>query len=253
VEVDTMFKIAILIPTTSNRRDAWKSITDSYLFNVAYPNILETRDEEHHYIFYIGYDKNDRIFSKPQEQQKVKDMEQQKVKIHFIEFKNIQKGHVTKMWNVLFKSAYDDGCDYFYQCGDDIKIDKKGWVNESIGILQQHKNIGIAGPKNTSSGLLLTQVLVSRVHMELFGWFFPEEIINWCCDDWYLYVYSPTFCFPLKNYFVSNNGGTPRYTIHNDIAFEKDLYNSVMTLRTKIVRDMVPIHKQKIIEYFNTH
>lgn len=24
------------------------------------------------------------------------------------------------MWNVLFQNAYDDSCDYLYQCGDDI-------------------------------------------------------------------------------------------------------------------------------------
>ena len=29
------------------------------------------------------------------------------------------------MWNVLFKQAYDDGCDYFYQCGDDIEFKTK--------------------------------------------------------------------------------------------------------------------------------
>ncbi len=42
--------------------------------------------------------------------------------------KNIKKGHLTAMWNRLFKKAYQEGCDYFYQCGDDIQFLDKGWV-----------------------------------------------------------------------------------------------------------------------------
>ena len=33
------------------------------------------------------------------------------------------------MWNILFKKAYNDNCDYFYQCGDDILFKTKGWNN----------------------------------------------------------------------------------------------------------------------------
>ena len=29
--------------------------------------------------------------------------------------KNIKKGHLTVMWNVLFQKAYDEGCEYFFQ------------------------------------------------------------------------------------------------------------------------------------------
>ena len=25
----------------------------------------------------------------------------------------------AKMWNLAFKEAYNDNCDYFFQCGDD--------------------------------------------------------------------------------------------------------------------------------------
>ena len=55
-------------------------------------------------------------------------------------------------------------------------------------------------------------------HLELFGYYFPIEIINWFCDDWYNDVYKKIGHFyPLKNHFCANVGGSPRYNINNEI------------------------------------
>ena len=123
------------------------------------------------------------------------------INIQFISSKGISKGWVTKMWNKAFKKAYNDGCDYFYQCGDDIEFLDKGWVNKSIRVLLARKNIGVTGPIDWGRELfkqkhkceqkfLLTQTFVSRKHMDFFGFYFPEEIKNWYCDDWMTYVYA---------------------------------------------------------------
>ena len=100
-------------------------------------------------------------------------------------------------WNIIFLKAYQDSCDYFYQCGDDINFKTSGWINDSISILEQHNNIGLTGPINNNN-YILTQAFVSRKHMEIFGYFFPENIINWGCDDWYNFVYKPDYFFPLS-------------------------------------------------------
>ena len=34
------------------------------------------------------------------------------------------------MWNHLFHNAYEDNCDYFFQCGDDIMFTTKNWVKD---------------------------------------------------------------------------------------------------------------------------
>ena len=52
------------------------------------------------------------------------------IDLKFITSSGIEKGWVTKMWNRAFKMAYDDGCDYFYQCGDDMQFKTKGWIND---------------------------------------------------------------------------------------------------------------------------
>ena len=64
------------------------------------------------------------------------------IEFKFITFdKNVEKGHVTKMWNIVFKVAYDENCDYFYQCGDDVEFKTKDWVNDSIAMLKANNNI----------------------------------------------------------------------------------------------------------------
>ena len=50
------------------------------------------------------------------------------------------------MWNRAFKEAYDDGCEYFYQCGDDIEFLDNDWDNDSIEALKRRNNVGVTGP-----------------------------------------------------------------------------------------------------------
>lgn len=150
----------------------------------------------------------------------------------FIYMDDVKKGHLTKMWNILFQQAYDDKCDYFFQCGDDMIFATKFWVNDCIEILKKHNGFGLAGPINNNSRIL-TQAFVSRRHMEIFGWFFPEEIMNWCCDDWYNFVYTPELLFPLKSHFCDNRGGPPRYEINGNSRFLENGRKNVEDLRNK--------------------
>ena len=50
------------------------------------------------------------------------------------------------MWNILFRHAYDENCEYFFQCGDDMIFATNGWVNDCIEILKKHKGFGLTGP-----------------------------------------------------------------------------------------------------------
>jgi hypothetical protein len=241
-------RIALLIPCTSKNRDNWKSMKDTYLYNFSLKTFLYTYDSEHEYCFYIGYDKDDRIFSNKKEQDIIHRFSNvfKNVSFQFIEL-NVEKGFLTKMWNILFKKAYDDNYDYFYQTGDDINFKTKGWVNECIHKLKEHNNVGLTGPLNNNARIL-TQAMVSRKHMDIFGWFFPEEIKNWCCDDWYNMVYSPKYLYVLKNHYCSNDGGQPRYVINNDIHYTKKINENTIKLRN-FTFQLASKHK-KFIENF---
>lgn len=242
-------KIGLLIPSTSTGRP-WTSVKESYLYNLTFKTFLLTQDPEHEYVFYIGIDKGDKIYDTPQKEEFMRfKLIYKNIDIQFI-YMNCKKGHLTKMWNILFKRAYDEGCNYFYQCGDDIIFNTKGWINDCIDTLANHGNIGITGPVNNNN-FILTQVFVSRIHMHIFEDFFPEEILNWGCDDWYNWIYKPDYFFPLKKHYCSNEGGTPRYAINNNSSFMKNYKYNVEKIR-KSSRQLAESHKYKLINYLKT-
>tara|TARA_Y100000389_G_scaffold205099_1_gene263124 strand:+ start:6331 stop:7077 length:747 start_codon:yes stop_codon:yes gene_type:complete len=240
--------IGILIPCTSHKR-AWKDIKESYFVEKTLKTFLLTYCREHNYTFYIGYDSNDNIFSDKKQHEQLFRYKNvfKNIDFKFIDFLNIEKGYLTKMWNTLFDKSYNDGCEYFYQCGDDISFKTQKWVNDSIQILKKNNDIGITGPINNNYAIM-TQVFVSRKHMEIFGCFFPESIFNWCCDDWYNLVYKPNHFFPLKKHFCSNDGGHPRYIINNDLDFKTNTLYKITELR-KTVAILAEENKKLILRY----
>ena len=242
-----MVKIAILVLATSNKRDQWRNIKDTYLFHSTIKTFLYTMDKEHEYIFYIGIDKNDRIFDKKEEQSQILNLSNNfsNVTFKFITCDNIPKGYVTLMWNKLFYISYKENCMYFYQCGDDIKFLTKGWINDSIKVLKSNYDIGITGPIN-NHGSILTQAFVSRKHMEIFGFFFPKEIKNWYCDDWYNQVYRPNFLYPLYNHYAFNLGGNPRYKIEDTILIKKNL-KKIVYIYQKILYNYINRYKMHLV------
>ncbi len=243
-------KVALLVPCTSNMRSDWNCMKDTFLYHFTLKTFLATCDKEHEYVLYVGYDPGDRIFSKPEEQKVILAFPKafKFLTVKFIEM-NAKKGHLTRMWNQLFQIAYDDGCDYFYQCGDDICFDTKGWVNDCIAILEENEGIGVAGPVNNNTQII-TQGFVSRTHMKIFGEFFPETILNWGCDDWYNHVYQPYFCYILTNHYCSNEGGMPRYHVNGDKKFGLGYTEKVAKLRND-VREMAKKDQEKIQKFMD--
>jgi hypothetical protein len=247
-------RIALLIPCTSKNRDHWRDIRDSYLYNLTLKTFLLTQDKEHHYCFYVGYDHDDRIYSNKEEQQNISRFSSvfTNIEFKFIPFKDIPNGHITKMWNILYKAAYDDEYEFFFQCGDDINFKTKGWINACIEKLVGADHIGIAGPLNNNARIL-TQAMFTRKHMEALGFLFPEEIINWCCDDWYNYLYYPKFLFVLTNHICINEGGEPRYVINNNSNFKNphEFKKNTDVLRSNAMQ-LAKKHWKIIETYMNT-
>lgn len=229
-----MYKIGLLIPTTSVKRN-WKGLSETTLYSIFLRSFTETYCSQYKYIIYLIIDDDDAIFGRTKTQDEITKIVSKfkNISVQFVSSKNIAKGWVTKMWNKAFKIAYDDKCDYFYQCGDDILLQSKKWVTNSINKLKKHNDIGLSGPldigriqvggQDSAPGgnrFIQTQSFVSRKHMELFGYFFPEEIKNWYCDDWITNLYYPKYYYQIEN-TVLNIGGPPRYEVVNECPWEK--------------------------------
>ena len=214
MEIVASKKIGILIPTTSRGRPEWNNVLDTYLFKYTLKSFLQTRSQQHTYIFYIGIDDDDRIFSHLNARNIIYNLKTKypHTSYKFISMKEAAKGHLTKMWNILFQYAYEQGCEYFLQCGDDINFKSMCWVDDAIRVLKKNNDIGMTSPI-CNNPTILTQSFVSRKHMEIFGWYFPEEIVNWFCDNWINTVYKPRHLFPLYKHFCSNDGGAVRYSV----------------------------------------
>lgn len=227
-------KIALIIPSTSNGRD-WLKFEETYLFKHTLKTFLITYNQEHHYKFFIGIDRGDKIYDNNEIKAKIHRVISimKNVELEFIYMDGINKGHLTVMWNRLFDRALDEDYDYFFQCGDDIEFLTKNWVNDCIDVLKTTSGVGLVGPINNNPRIL-TQSFVSRRHKELFGYFFPPEIINWCCDDWINDVYKELKHFyPLSKHFCSNVGGQPRYTIDNNKNFTNNMRGNMVKMRNK--------------------
>ena len=117
------YKIGLLIPSTSRGRN-WNSIFDSYLYTHLIKTLINTYNDEHNYIIYTVVDDDDKIYSNFEQKNKLKKYLStlKNIDITFLSSNGIPKGHVTLMWNRAFKRAYDEKCDYFFQCGDDINL-----------------------------------------------------------------------------------------------------------------------------------
>ncbi len=152
------------------------------------------------------------------------------------------------MWNILFKKAYEDGYDYFYQCGDDIHFNTQNWINDCIAVLRKNNNIGVAGPISTNlNRLLLTQSFVSRKHMEIFGYYFPPEILNWYCDDWISDVYKNDYFFRFIHHIAPNMGGEERYRVERD----KTQYFEQIEIGKKTLRKYLDKYNNNFANYEN--
>ena len=95
---------------------------------------------------------------------KIKTERKIEFKLIINKYSDIEKGHVTEIWNRLFRVAYDDNNEYFYQCGDDIDFPNKGikWLDLCIKQLELNNNIGLASPVCYPNKKILTQELIDK-------------------------------------------------------------------------------------------
>lgn len=242
IKTHNMAKIGFIIPTTSHKRD-WETWRCSLLYPTLASCLTHLTKKErtnHTIVFYIGHDHDDPFYTQDVQQKFLQWVKKHDIQLQFHKFpQDTRKGFCTRMWNILFQHALRDKCEYVYQCGDDIEWKTMGWLTDCIRTLASHDNVGVTGPLN-NNGRILTQTFVhATTHFNIFGVYFSEQFLNWCCDDWINYVYSPSFLYPLRQHYCANIGGTPRYDIAGDPHFcaSQAVYTRKLTdLRNKCQR-----------------
>lgn len=220
--------IAVLVPATSNMR-LYQSFKDTDLYNYLFKSFFSTYDQNYNYTIYLGLDSDDEFYNdveiKAEIIRYISVMKNTEIKFYYLD--KSFKGNPAGIWTYLFKEALEDN-DYFIQVGSDINFTDKGWVSKAVNTLQEHNNLGVVGLKDLGrlsfnpNDKLLTQSIVSKLHYDIFTFYFPPEIKNWCCDDWITDIYDKhNLVYRIDKGFY-NLGGNPRYQIPENY---KEQYN----------------------------
>jgi len=223
---------AFLVPSTTRFRD-WKTIEESYLYSI----LLRTLDKSCPPVpisVYVGYDKDDPIYSKEEERLKLNAIFM-KFQIVWIEFEP-DPGNVVAVWNGLMKVAMSHGFQWFKILGDDIRIcNDPSWLRVFQKAIVKNNYVGwSAGYSNNDD--IATQFLIHKRHWEIFEFVFPPLIKNWYGDNWMNEIYPDKLKTWRKDYGLLNVGGQPRYNPRND---------------RKLCDVLVKRHKKDLKEYFD--
>tara|TARA_R110000744_G_scaffold351332_1_gene457150 strand:+ start:38 stop:802 length:765 start_codon:yes stop_codon:yes gene_type:complete len=234
-----MTSVAVLIPSTTKNRN-WKCMRDTYLYH-SINSFMDKSSPLYKYKFYIGVDKDDKLYSQFDEKKKIYDLccQWNNVCIQFYPFKeDIPKGYVTLMWNFLYKKAIEEHHDFYWSCGDDMLYCDDGWLEDCITLLKSTHGLGTAGTYN-GNGRIITQFLVTKTHYEIFGRLFHPKIKNWYCDDYMNELYHPHLLHVINDKRCLNVGGEPRYTIEHSAEY--------------FYQNLVKEDKEILFEWMKTH
>lgn len=234
-------KIAILVPVTSNKCN-FKKFKDTDLYEYLFKSFFTTYNQDLDNTIYLGIDHDDSFYLKPKIINDIKNyvgvMKNTKI---VMKYYNTEKGDVSDIWNNLYRDAYNDNNDYFVQIGSDVQIIDKGWCSYGIERLLLNDNIGVVGFTDQGrqnmcpQDRLFTQTMVSRKHMDIFGFYFPPELKNWFIDDWLTGIYRQYNCDYLIGHRIYNLGGCPRYEIFGD----KNLCNDLIVKYFDCISDYI--------------
>jgi len=246
-------RVALLIPATS-RNCKYEKFYDTDLYNYTFRTFFETYDPQYKYTFYIGFDNDDKFYNRKMIKASIINLIRKHNCDVKIKYYRGEKGNVVDIWNRLYKEAYNDN-DYFVQVGSDITFLNKGWVASAIQTLLLHDNYGVVGLIDTGrrnmnpSDRLFTQTIVSKRHMDIFGFYYPSELKNWFCDDWITDIYRQmdmAYEIPFK---IINLGGAPRYNIFGDRKLCNELIvNNIDKIENYRVMKSVENNKQESID-----
>ncbi len=226
-------KIAILISLCSKNQD-WNNLSDIDFVKYFINTFHYTLSGKHDIKFYLGFDCNDEFFIKFKEELEKRFGRISKI----IELPIECNGNPCQAWNILYKNAYEDGHDYFYQCGSDVSHAVRGWDDYFVNIMKKSDNDAIVGGIDPPFWMervirdmpgILENVFTGRKHYERFGWFFPPEVKTWYSDDMITKIYrNVNRCFVCPNikYINRNRVGdsneASRYVPPKDTPISKN-------------------------------
>ena len=217
--------------TTKGVSSAADMITDLPYFTRLLPSFCRTASSGYFYMFYMGFDFNDKILATPFGREVFREYfiltisneckGDLNVGVQFV-----QCNHSGKMaWahNDALLAGYNDGLDYFYMVNDDTIMLSMDWTNIYVEQLAHFypPNVGIVGPRHTGGNThILTYFFTHRTHIDIFHFFFPRIFIDYFADDWATSLYEPYNVKKMPNVLLDHTlEKGVRYEPHTDPWF----------------------------------
>lgn len=226
-----MVVVALLIPLCS-RGQGYAELESTPFFTQFYPSFERTKSSGYTYRIYLGYDEDDEFYR--QHHAQLAD------KFRVSVLTGCQHAP-ARAWNQLCARAYEEGAEYFFQCGDDIVLETPNWTERFITELEEHQGIGVVGPCDPHNHWARVQMnrriiveisFVSRKHYEIHGSYFHPEIRNWYCDDWISEIYRGFHFCIFTDIIARNTNRRERYVIDHCPEFPRCLEEGIAKIKS---------------------
>jgi hypothetical protein len=154
------------------------------LVNVLYESLKKL--DISNYKFIIGIDDDDEFYLKHIDEIKLRLPEN----FHFHFFNNFDKSYVCILNQLAALAINDYGAEYLSIFADDLNIFELDYINKFTEYFKKNGDICLGWAIDESNERIATHPFVHKKHVELLGYFYPQEIKNWYCDDWVTEVYT---------------------------------------------------------------
>ena len=224
-------KIAICTCVRSRKSDTSIDKTDLYKLLITSAEATITEFEKHVFDIsvYVYFDDDDEFWktNKDYDWSKLTD----------IPVKLYETKHTDSIpWNNVTMHAYNDGTEYIFRTNDDVKLQSKSWITMAVNALSKMNNIGVVGPKTLRGKReILTLDFTHRTHIDIFGFYYPYELKNWCVDDEITYIYGAR-TVTLDKWVALHVVNPTRYDVFRP---SEKLYGSIMEKGRDLVYNFI--------------
>ena len=218
-------------------------LKDSPYFTDLLTTFCLTASENYCYTFYVAYDYNDPVLSLPQGRftflnsfRDVTDKThcQKRININ-VKFVNCNyTGRPARSQNDAMMAGYEDKMEYYFMVNDDTYFNTRNWAEPLTKALQAMTPpyVGTTGPtQKGGNSRIMTYNFAHRTHIDIFGYFYPPEIITWNGDSWIDGLYRPHNSYKHPGVHVIHV--QERGMRYGGSYFQKTLFKEIMTRSRK--------------------
>lgn len=196
-------QIAISLAVTS-RSSKWSTDTQILhtfpFFKSLLISFCQTNSNYFLYQFYLAFDQSDKFYRNTKNLQRFQNMfydiietnctKESKYELYFVHCHHNK--HPAYAQNDAMMIAYMNHADYYYRINDDTTMVSSRWTETFIWQLQkfQPPNIGVVGPNQLIGPReILTYDFVHRTHIDIFGFYYSRDFLDWFADHWMSRIY----------------------------------------------------------------